>query len=107
MRWTRSQGRVVVMGMPTAGKLDLTPFWYQELDVRGAYLYPLERSGEGQVRTFQLTLDLLSREGNAERLGALVRHRFPLSQYRRAIATAMSPGRSESVKAVFDFTEGA
>ena len=105
MRWTRSQGRVVVMGMPTAGKLDLTPFWYQELDVRGAYLYSLERGGEGQVRTFQLTLDLLSREGYAERLGALVRHRFPLSQYRRAIATAISPGRSGSVKAVFDFTE--
>ena len=107
MRWTRSQGRVVVMGMPTAGKVDWTPFWYQELDVRGSYLYSLERSGEGHARTFQLTLDLLSREGFAQRLGALVRHRFPLSQYRRAIATAMSPGRSESVKAVFDFTEGA
>ena len=107
LRWTRSQGRVVVMGMPTAGKLDLTPFWYQELDIRGAYLYGLERSGEGQVRTFQVTLDLLSREGCAEQVGALVRHRFPLRQYRKAIATAASPGRSGSVKAVFDFTEGA
>jgi hypothetical protein len=93
--------------MPSAGKLDLTPFWYQELDVKGAYLYSLESSGEGQARTFQLTLDLLSREGNAQRLGALVRHRFPLSQYRRALVTAMSPGQSGSVKAVFDFTEGA
>lgn len=106
MRWTRSQGRVIVMGMPTTGKLDWTPLWYQELDVKGAYLYSLERSGEGQVRTFQLALSLLSKEGYAERLSALVRHRFPLRQYRRAIATAMSPGGSESIKTVFDFTEG-
>ena len=41
---------------------------------------------------------------NVDRLAALVRHRFHLRQHRSAIATAMRPGRSGVVKAVFDFT---
>ena len=107
VRWTRSHGQLVLTGMPDPGKQDLTPVWYQELRVTGAYAYSLERRDNGQVRTFQLALDLLSEDGWSERISQLVRHRFPLKRHRQAIATAMRPGRHEAVKTVFDLSEAA
>ena len=93
--------------MPDPGKQDLTPIWYQELRVTGAYAYSLETLDNGQVRTFQLVLDLLSDQGWSEGLARLVRHRFPLTRHRQAIATAMRPGRHEAVKTVFDLADAA
>ncbi len=103
--WTRSQGQVVMLGMPHVGKVDLTPLWYRELTVRGAYTYSVEGCGEGPTRTFDLALEMLSRDGWARRLGVLVTHRFPLKGYRKALATAMLSGRSRAVKTVFDLTQ--
>ena len=105
MRWTRSQGQLVMTGMPAVGKIDLTPMWYQELRVNGAYAYSLETNGKARVKTFSLALDMLSKDEWRDRLAALVRHRFRLKQHRKAIATAMRPGRSGAVKAVFDFAQ--
>ena len=61
---------------------------------------------EREARTFELTMELLERPGWAQRLGDLVRHRFPLRRYKDAIATAMQAGPSEAVKVAFDFTDG-
>lgn len=105
IRWTRSQGQLVITGMPAVSKIDLAPLWYQELRVIGSYTYSVETSQGAPVRTFQLALDMLRQDGWGERLADLVRHRFRLSQYRKAIATAMRPGRSGAVKTVFDFTQ--
>ncbi len=105
LRWTRSHGQVVMLGMPHVSKTDLVPLWSKELSVQGAYTYSVETWGEGRVKTFDLALDLLARDGWAERLGGLVSHRFPLRRHRQALATAMSPGRSGAVKVAFDFTE--
>jgi threonine dehydrogenase-like Zn-dependent dehydrogenase len=103
MRWTRSQGQMVITGMPSVNKIDLAPMWYQELRVNGAYAYSVETDGKAKVKTFHRALDMLSRDGWGDRLASLVRHRFSLKQHRKAIATAMRPGRSGAVKAVFDF----
>ena len=105
IRWTRSRGQLVMAGMPAVNKIDLTPVWYQELRVNGAYAYSTETNGEETVKTFRLALDMLSQDGWSDRLAALVRHRFHLKQHRSAIATAMRPGRSGAVKTVFDFTK--
>ena len=105
IRWTRSQGQLVITGMPAVNKIDLTPLWYQELRVSGAYAYSLETDGKARVKTFRLALDMLSQDSWGARLAALVRHRFHLKQHRSAIAVAMRPGRSEAVKTVFDFAQ--
>ena len=107
VRWTRSQGQVIMVGMPEVGKMDLAPFWYQELRLKGAYTYSWECVGERQVKTFDLALELLSKEPWAAKLPPLVMHRFPLKKYRSAIATAMHPGRYNGVKTVFDLTQPA
>ena len=89
--------------MPSVHKIDLTPLWYQELRVHGAYAYSMETNGKAKVKTFCMALDMLSKDGWGDRLAALVRHRFNLKQHRKAIATAMRSGRSGAVKAVFEF----
>ena len=104
IRWTRPQGQVIMVGMPSGNKIDLTPCWYQEVGLTGAYTYGVERLGDGPVRTFELALELLSRDSWAEVLSTLVGRPFPLRQYRRAIATAMHPGRYRATKTVFDMT---
>ena len=107
LRWTRSQGKLVMTGMPGINKIDLTPLWYQELNVSGAYAYSMEQGADGRVRTFDLALDMLSQDGWGDRLAALVRHRFPLRRHREAIATAMGAGRSGAIKTVFDIADEA
>lgn len=105
VRWTRPQGQLVMVGMPGSDKLDLAPLWYQELHVKGAYCYAMETVDGKRLRTFEMALDLLSQERWAKTLGRLVRHRFPLKSYRKAIATAMNPGRFGAVKTVFDMRD--
>ena len=102
IRWTRSQGRLVLAGMPSEGRFDLAPLWYQELRVSGAYGYSLERNGGSRVKTFDMALRMLSEDGWADRLAPMLTHRFPLAQYKRAVAAAMRSGRSGAVKVAFD-----
>ena len=89
-------------GMPSEGRFDLTPLWYQELRVSGSYGYSLETNGTSRVRTFDMALRMLSQDGWGDRLASMVRHRFPLAQYKKAIAAAMRSGRSGAVKVAFD-----
>ena len=102
LRWTRPQGEVTMIGMPAPGHIDLTPFWYQEVRLTGSYTYATERYQGTDVSTFQLALELMQREELSSTLSGLVRHTFPLRHYRRAIATAMRPGRNQAIKTVFD-----
>jgi threonine dehydrogenase-like Zn-dependent dehydrogenase len=87
LRATRARGRVVLAGMPP--RADLTPAWYRELEVVGAY------SGAG---AFGDSLAML--EGSD--LGGLVSAAYPLSRWREAVDHALSAGRLGSVKIAFD-----
>ncbi len=106
LRWTRPHGQVTMIGMPTPGHIDLTPFWYQEVRLSGSYTYATESHGGTDVPTFHLALDLLQREGLSLTLSGLVRHTFPLRHYRKAIATALHPGRHEAIKTAFALESG-
>ncbi|MFQ5874751.1 MAG: alcohol dehydrogenase, partial [Dehalococcoidia bacterium] len=90
----------------TAGA-DLVPLWYKQLRLVGAYAYGMEEFEGRRIRTFQLAFELLRRDGLDQRLSDLVRHRFPLERYRKAINTAMHAGKLGGVKTVFDMTDGA
>jgi threonine dehydrogenase-like Zn-dependent dehydrogenase len=90
LRATRARGRVVLAGMPP--RADLSPAWFRELDVVGAY------SGAG---AFDDALGLLADSD----IGRLVSARYPLSRWREAIDHALSAGRLGSVKIAFDPTK--
>ena len=87
LRATRARGRVVLAGMPP--RADLTPAWYRELEVVGAY------SGTG---AFTGSMSLL--EGSD--LGTLVSAVYPLSRWRDALDHALSAGSLGAVKIAFD-----
>ena len=90
LRATKARGRVVLAGMPP--RADLSPAWFRELEVVGAY------SGAG---AFADSLELLA----GSDLHKLVSAAYPLSRWREAIDHALSAGRLGSVKIAFDPTK--
>lgn len=104
LRFTRARGQTMLVGMPGFAKtVDWTTIWYKELQVRGTYTYGIEEHRGERVRTFELALRYLtSRPADFE---ALVTHSFALTDYRRAIQTALATGPNRSVKTVFDLTQ--
>ena len=101
LRFTRAQGRVILVGMPAIPKnIDWTSIWYKELKASGAYTYGVENYNGGQIRTFELGIQLLRQMG--ERLLPLIGERFPLRDYSGAIDSALHTGRSGTVKTLFD-----
>jgi threonine dehydrogenase-like Zn-dependent dehydrogenase len=101
LRFTRARGRTVLVGMPAIPKtVDWTTIWFKELSVMGVYAYGVEDFGGQRVKTFELALRFL-KERKVD-LRPLVTHRFALTDYKRAIQTALATGPHRSVKTVFD-----
>lgn len=88
LRWTRALGTLVMVGTPFKPlKVDLSPVWYQEVDLIGTMLFGVERYDGRELRTFDLAVDLI-RAGKL-RPQELITHRFPFESYRQAIAAAL------------------
>lgn len=87
LRATRARGTVVLAGMPA--KVDLSPAWYRELDLVGAY------SGAG---AFPDAIRLAGTLG----LGRLVGATYPLDRWREAIDHALGAGRLGALKVAFN-----
>ncbi len=102
LHFTCSGGKLVLVGTAARPKgVDWTPIWFNEIDVRGSYIYGTESYGGERIRTFQLALNLMA-EGKVD-LTSLVTHRFRLEDYKRALAAVANKGRSEVIKAAFAF----
>lgn len=102
LRWARAGGTVVMVGIEFAPlKLDLSPIWYQEVDLIGLLAHGAE-PWEGKTRrAFDLVIELM-RQGKLT-VDGLITHRFPLSQWRQAVRTAMDK-RDGAIKVIFDYT---
>lgn len=87
LRSTRGQGRVVLAAMPAGA--DLSPAWFRELEVVGAY------SGAG---SFPEATELAAEM----QLGRMVSATYSLDRWRDALAHAFSSGRLGAVKVAFD-----
>lgn len=96
---TRPRGRVVLLGMPEAARVDLTGLWHRETELVGAYTYGTETLSDGRTATsFELAFDLVE----SAKLERLVSARYPLDRYREAIAHAAEAGSRGAVKVVFE-----
>jgi threonine dehydrogenase-like Zn-dependent dehydrogenase len=87
LRTTKGRGRIILAGMPEGA--DLSPAWFRELELVGAY------TGSG---AFGAATALVGEY----KLGSLVSEAYPLSRYKEAVDHAMSAGRLGSVKIAFD-----
>lgn len=96
LRTTRAGGRVMLSGIPTGGA-DLTPVWFRELEVVGAYTTGIEDVGGEERSSFDLAIDLAGRAP----LEGLVGAAYPLSRWREALDHALGAGRLGTAKVVF------
>jgi threonine dehydrogenase-like Zn-dependent dehydrogenase len=98
LRTTRAGGRVVVSGIPGRGA-DLTPVWFRELELVGAYTSGVEEIARGATRpTFELAIELAT---NLPILDQLVDTTYPLDRWRDAIDHAMAAGKLGTFKVAF------
>ncbi len=103
LRLARAGGTVVMVGITLAPmKVDLTPVWYQEVDLIGVYAHGAEWWLGERRRTYDVVVQLL-RDGLLTADG-LITHRFPLERWREAIRTAMDK-RTGSIKVIFELSE--
>jgi threonine dehydrogenase-like Zn-dependent dehydrogenase len=89
LRTTRAGGRVVVSGIPGPGA-DLTPVWFRELELVGAYT-----ATAGDFET------AIGAAGSLPHLEQLVGATYPLAGWRDAIDHAMSAGSLGTFKVAF------
>jgi threonine dehydrogenase-like Zn-dependent dehydrogenase len=101
LRWTRARGTLVMVGTPFKPlKVDLSPVWYQEVDLIGTVLFGVERVEGREIRTFDLAVDLI--RAGILRPQELITHRFPFENHRRAIATALDK-HTGAIKVVLEY----
>ena len=89
LRTTKAGGRVVLSGIPGAGA-DLTPLWFRELELVGAY-----------TATADDFATAIQAAGNLPHLEQLVGATYPLARWREAIDHAMSAGALGTFKVAF------
>ncbi len=104
LRWARARGAVVLVGATLRRmKLDLTPIWYQEVDLIGSVGHDVVTWQGREIGTFQLAMEWML--AGDIRTDLLLTHRFPLEDYRRAFAVATTDkARERSVKVAFEFS---
>jgi threonine dehydrogenase-like Zn-dependent dehydrogenase len=101
LRWARAGGVVVLVGVHLHRLLlDVTPIWYQEVDLIGAVGHDVVTWAGENFSAFELAMrwmqtGRLSCEG-------LLTHRFPLDDYRDAFITAVDKRTHCSIKVAFD-----
>jgi threonine dehydrogenase-like Zn-dependent dehydrogenase len=102
LRWARAGGAVVLVGASLRRlRVDLTPVWYQEVDLIGLYAHGMEERDGQRQPTYDLVASLLLRkELTAD---GFITHRFPLDEWRQAVHTALDKG-SGAIKVVLDCT---
>jgi len=101
LRWARAGGCVVIVGVYLAPMhIDLTPVWYNEVDLLGVIAYGVEEWEGQRILTFELIIKWLQ-EGKLN-FDGIITHRFPLSHYREALLTALDQPRTHAIKVVFE-----
>jgi threonine dehydrogenase-like Zn-dependent dehydrogenase len=100
LRWARAGGTVVLVGVSLKPMhIDLTPVWYQEVNLIGLYAHGMDQWNGVRKPTFDLTADLLLTKKLPTE--GLITHRFPLDQWRTAVRTAKDKS-SGAIKVVLD-----
>jgi threonine dehydrogenase-like Zn-dependent dehydrogenase len=98
LRTTRAGGRVVLAGIPAASP-DLTPLWFRELELVGAYTGGIETLPGGERRhVFDVAIDLALENPIDQIVGAT----YPLSRWREALDYALEAGKLGTLKVAFD-----
>jgi threonine dehydrogenase-like Zn-dependent dehydrogenase len=97
LRTVKAGGRVVVSGIPVAGA-DLTPLWFRELELVGAYTGGVERVNGDERHAFDIATELAA----ANPIDGVVGATYPLRRWREAIDHALGAGKLGTLRVAFD-----
>jgi L-iditol 2-dehydrogenase len=101
LRWARAGASVVAVGFQyKIYEVDLSPLYYQEVRLIGTWGYGREDWKGERLDTFELAARLA--ESGDLALDGLITHRFPLSQWREAVAVSADKKKHRSVKVALD-----
>lgn len=104
LRWTRAGGAVVLAGVYLKPmRVDLTPVWFQEVDLIGLLAHGTEQFNGRKLSTYELTAELLLDKKLST--GGFVTHRYPLERWHEAVKTA-SDKKSGAIKVILDYRQG-
>jgi len=102
LKWTRARGQVVMVATGHGGVgVDLSPIWFRELHVIGAYGRQVEHFAGRRIGTYQLVQELMA--AGKLNVECMLTHTFPLGEYRKAFDLAMNKGPGRAIKVAFDF----
>ncbi len=106
LRWAAARSTVVMVGLSLHMlHIDLTPIWYQEVNLIGTNGHGMETwpiGSQERRSTFDITAEMIERgQLHPEKL---ITHQFPLSDYRQALTTATDKARYRTIKVVFDYS---
>ncbi|HLZ56744.1 MAG TPA: alcohol dehydrogenase catalytic domain-containing protein [Ktedonosporobacter sp.] len=106
LRWARAQATVVLVGVNLhMMHLDLSPVWYQEVNLLGTMGQGMETwppGSSGECSTFRVAVELIER--GLIHPEQLITHHFALGDYRNALRSALGKSRSRAIKVVFDYS---
>ncbi len=106
LRWARAKATVVLVGLSLhMMHIDLTPVWYQEINLIGTLGQGMETWPLGtntQRSTFSITVDMIM--NGVLRPEQLITHHFALNNYRQALMTAIDKRDQRAIKVVFDYS---
>ncbi|MHA1954262.1 MAG: zinc-dependent alcohol dehydrogenase [Candidatus Heimdallarchaeaceae archaeon] len=104
LRWSKGGGTVVLIGIDLKQmKLDLSPVWYQEVDLIGSMVTGIEKWEDKEISTFELVIELLENKNIPSSITDIITHRFDLTDYKEAISTTLDKKRSKAIKVIFDY----
>jgi hypothetical protein len=90
-----------VSGIPTEGA-DLTPLWFRELELVGAYTGGYETVGRGKTEIKTHSFDLATTIATENPIDQIVGATYPLRRWREAIDHALGAGKLGTLKVAFD-----
>jgi threonine dehydrogenase-like Zn-dependent dehydrogenase len=100
LRCARAKGTVILVGISLSSlKLDLTPVWFQEVDLIGVCGHGREALKGESRHTYTRVIDLLKQHKLT--IDELITHRYPLHDWRQAISTAKNR-KDGAIRVVFD-----
>ncbi len=101
LKWTAARGQVVMLGTGHGGGVDLTPVWFRELHIIGAYGRQVEQFAGRAISTYVLVHNLML-EGKLN-VSPLLTHRFRIEQYKEAFSLCLNKRAGKAIKVVFDY----
>jgi len=95
LRLLATGGTLVISGVETPKRFEWTPLYFKELRVIGSNAFGIEEVRGVRKHAFEHYFDFV---GEGLDLTPMITHRFPLSEWKRAISTIARVKRTGAVK---------